>query len=222
MNRFINVLLLIIMLNSMLVAIYVGFDLPVFFLKTNGANIPYRNIIFASLGLLIFIINVRRSIHRWAGIYITSKQKKFKWNKPISLNRKNRIKLYTIIEVTIMILVSISLFSLTSQAWLISLAYLIGAIDNIIFTTNGIKKNKFRVGISSKALIIADREVTVLYFRGLRKISIQQNSIYFDYIKELQLSFPYDCIASENRKTFFNTLKEEIDSDSVFISEKLG
>ena len=220
MNRFINVLLLIILLNSMLVGIYVGFDLPVFFLKTNGANIPYRDMIFTSLGILIFIINARRSIHRWKGIYITSKQKKFKWNKPISLNRKNRIKLYTIIEVSIIIFISFSLFLITSQAWLISLAYLVGALDNLIFTTNGIKNNKFRVGISSKALIIADREVTILYFKGLRKISIQQNSIYFDYIKELQLSFPYDCIDIENRNAFFNALQEEIDSDSVFISKK--
>lgn len=221
MNRFINMLLMFLLIPTMLMAIYVGFDLPVTFLKTTGAYIPHREEIFLGLGLLILIVNVRRSIRRWMGMRIVSKQMKFKWNAPVSKTRKRRIITYTILEVLVMTFVGVALYIVTPQAWFPAIAFIFGAVDNIIFATVGLSGNHYRIGLSSKALIVADREVILLYFKGLRKISVQQQSIYFDYIKGLQLTFPSDCIQDEHRAEFFKLLEEQIDEDRVFFSKNL-
>lgn len=221
MNRFINMLLLFLLIPTMLMTIYVGFDLPVMFLKTTGAYIPHRDEIFLGLGLLIFIVSLRRSIRRWMGMRIVSKQTKFKWNAPVSSTRKRRIATYTALEVLVMTFLGLALYQVSPQAWLPALAFLFGALDNLIFAMVGIKGDHYRVALSSKALVVADREVILLYFKGLRKISVQQQSIYFDYIKGLQLTFPSDCIEDEHRAEFFTLLEEQIDSERVFFSKNL-
>ena len=75
------------------------------------------------------------------------------------------------------------------------------------------------MGITSKAVVVADRDVSVLYFSGLRKVSIHQQSIYFDYIKGLQLSFPIDCMEKDQHDVFFNVLEEQLDTDKVFVTK---
>jgi len=58
-----------------------------------------------------------------------------------------------------------------------------------------------------------------LYFSGLRKVSVHQQSIFFDYIKDLQLSFPTQCIKPENRQTFVDKLEAKVNREKVFFSE---
>jgi len=94
-----------------------------------------------------------------------------------------------------------------------------GAFDNVIFTLVGLSGGKYRAGITSKAVILADRDVQLVYFSGLRKVTIHQDSIYFDYIKGLQLSIPLDSIEQGQRDTFFETLEKQIDRDKVFITK---
>ena len=221
MNRFINMLLLVLLFPTMFLTIYVCFDLPIGFLKTTGAHLPYKFELFLGLGLLLFVINLRRSIRRWMGMRIVSKKKKFKWNAPVSASRKKRVITYLLLESLVMSFVGLALYRLSDQAWMPAIAFLFGATDNIIFAIIGIKRNLYRIGLSSKALIVADRDVTLLYFTGLRKVSIHQQSIYFDYIKGLQLSFPSDCIEEENRSEFFELLEAQLDKDRVFFSKTL-
>ena len=61
----------------------------------------------------------------------------------------------------------------------------------------------------------------MLYFNGLRKVSQQQQSIYFDYIKGLQMDFPTDCIQEEHRSEFYKILEAQIDPERVFFSHKM-
>ena len=221
MNRFINMLLLVLFFPTMFLSIYVSFDLPIGFLQTSGAYLPYKFELFLGLGLLLFVINLRRSIRRWMGMRIVSKKKKFKWNAPVSASRKKRVVTYLLLETLVMTSVAFGLYRLTNEAWMPTIAFLFGATDNIIFAIIGTKGNLYRIGLSSKALIVADRDVTLLYFTGLRKVSIHQQSIYFDYIKGLQLSFPSDCIEEENRSEFFELLEAQLDKDRVFFSKTL-
>ena len=214
-------LLLVLLFPTMFLTIYVCFDLPIGFLKTTGAHLPYKFELFLGLGLLLFVINLRRSIRRWMGMRIVSKKKKFKWNAPVSASRKKRVITYLLLESLVMSFVGLALYRLSDQAWMPAIAFLFGATDNIIFAIIGIKRNLYRIGLSSKALIVADRDVTLLYFTGLRKVSIHQQSIYFDYIKGLQLSFPSDCIEEENRSEFFELLEAQLDKDRVFFSKTL-
>lgn len=221
MNRIVNALLIFILFPTMLLTIIVGFDLPVGLLKTSGANIPYSFEIFLGLGLLILVIILRRTIRRWMGLIIVSKQKKFKWNSLVSSTRKKRVITYLLLEALTFTFISIALYNVTEKAWMPALAFGFGALDHILFAIIGSMAKGFRVGLSSKALIVADREVTVMYFTGLRKVSIHQQSIYFDYIKGLQLSFPSDCIEESDRSTFFDMLEKQIDSDRVFFSKTM-
>jgi hypothetical protein len=94
MNSFINLLLLVISLPTLLLSVFVGFDLPIDFLHTTGKRLPFRMEVYLVLGLLLLIIGLRRSIRRWMGVSMVKKQTKFIWNQPISTERKKRVFVY--------------------------------------------------------------------------------------------------------------------------------
>lgn len=219
MNKFINVLLLFILFPLMFFTIWVGFDLPVEFARTSGAQLQYRFEVFLIFGLLIFVINLRRSIRRWMGLRMVNKVQKFKWNEPMSKDRIYRVQVYTVLEALVLFFVGTVLYYLTIEAWMPAIGFWFAAADNIVFILYASLKKRFRSGITSKAIIVADREVSLVYFTGLRKISIQQDTIYFDYIKELQLFFPLSCVPVENREKFFEVLEEQIDTNRVFVTK---
>jgi hypothetical protein len=116
-------------------------------------------------------------------------------------------------------LIGLSFVILTREAWFPAFVMIFFAIEALIFLLIN-AKNKFRVGLSSKAILAVDREVILLYMEGLRQVSVSQQTIYFDYIKDLQLSFPTDCIEDEERNTFFENLKESVHRDKVLFRVK--
>lgn len=219
MNKFINALLLFIFFPTMALTIFVGYDMPIEFLKTSGSQLPYRFEAFLILGLLILIINVRRSIRRWMGMRLVNQIEKFKWNAPMSSERKKRIIVYNLLEALVMASAGLTLYYVSNEAWMPAIGFCFTTVDNIIFTLVGSRKDRFRAGITSKAVIVADRDVSLVYFGGLRKVSIHQTSIYFDYIKGLQLSFPTDCIEDNQTEIFFETLEQQVDRNKVFVTK---
>jgi hypothetical protein len=219
MNRFFNALLLFLLFPTMALTVFVGFDLPVDFLKVSGSNIPYRNEVFLVLGLFLLLINLRRSIRRWMGMNLVNKTSRFSWNEEVSKERRLRVYVYNGLEALVMTAVGTALFTVSPEAWFPATALWFGAFDNVIFTLVGLSGGKYRAGITSKAVILADRDVQLVYFSGLRKVTIHQDSIYFDYIKGLQLSIPLDSIEQGQRDTFFETLEKQIDRDKVFITK---
>ncbi len=219
MNKFINALLLLLLFPMMLLAIFVGFDLPISFLNTTGNRLRFHHEILLAFGLIISIIIVRRSLRRWMGVKLINQTSKFKWNQPISNSRIDRVQLYNYLEALVFLSISLALYSLTSKAWLASLAFLFNAIDNIVFIVIGKMKNLFRIGITSKAIMVVDREVVLIYFSGLRKVSIQQQTIYFDYIEDLQLSIPMNCITDQQKEVFFESISNQLDLNKVFITK---
>lgn len=222
MNKFINLLLLFFGMSAMLFTIVVSFDFPLTFLNTSGAQLEYRFKIFLIYGLVLLVINLRRSVRRWMGMRLVNQLSKFKWNSTVSDERIKRVKVYNFLEALIMMCFGLGMYWLTPETWMILIAMVFGAVDSVVFAIYGSAKKKFRTGLTSKALIIADRDVIVLYFNGLRKVSPQQQSIYFDYIKDLQLSFPTDCIREDEQAGFFKVLKETLNPDKVYFSKKLA
>lgn len=219
MNRFFNALLLFILFPTMALTIFVGFDLPIEVLKVSGANLPYRKEAFLILGLFLLMINLRRTIRRWMGMRMVNQVSKFAWNREVSKERRQRVYVYTLLEALVMAFVGSALYVVTPEAWFPALALLFGTVDNLIFTVVGFTKGKYRAGITSKAVILADRDVQLVYFSGLRKVSIHQESIYFDYIKGLQLYIPLDSIEKEQREEFFKILESKVNRDKVFFSK---
>jgi hypothetical protein len=55
----------------------------------------------------------------------------------------------------------------------------------------------------------------LIYLNGLRKVSVSQQTVYFDYSENLQLSFPLDCIEEPQKANFFAALEGQIDRDRV-------
>ena len=220
MNRFINALLLFFLLPTMSLTILVGFDLPLESLRTSGQQIPYRDIIFLVLGIILLTINVRRSVRRWMGLRLVNQVEKFKWNETMSKERLKRVVVYTILEAVVMAFVGTTLYYVSEEAWMPAIAFWFGALDNVVFLVFGSSNERFRAGITSKAIIVADRDVNLVYFSGLRKVSIHQQTIYFDYIKNLQLSFPVECIEQDQLSSFFETLEAQIDRDKVFVTKQ--
>lgn len=218
MNRFFNALLLFLLFPTMALTVFVGFDLPVDFLKVSGSNIPYRNEVFLVLGLFLLLINLRRSIRRWMGMNLVNKTSRFSWNEEVSKERRLRVYVYNGLEALVMTAVGTALLTVSPEAWFPATALWFGAFDNVIFTLVGLSGGKYRAGITSKAVILADRDVQLVYLSGLRKVSIHQQTIYFDYIKGLQMTIPVESIEPEQREAFFTVLESKVDRDKVFFS----
>ncbi len=219
MNKTTNIFLLLLSFPAMLLSIYIGFDMPIEFFKTTGQFVPFKEEVFLIFGILNVLLIIRRSVKRWTGIKLVNATKKFKWNQPIAKERKTRVFMYLSLEIAVMTLMGLALLSICSDAWLITAALFFGSADNLIFLLSGIRKNSYRIGITGQALVIADIEVKVLYFSGLREVSYQQESVFFDYRDDLQLSFASSCIAKEEIEIFRNTLEEQVNRNKVFFSE---
>jgi hypothetical protein len=219
MNKFINILLLLVALPTMVLAILVGYDLPIEFLRTSGASLPYRSVLFAGIGIFLYLIIVRRSVRRWAGAHMVSQIARFKWNEPMGMERKKQVYLYQALEAGLMIFAAISLYSVCPLAVLPASAFLVSAVDNLVFLFMGMHKNIYRIGLTANAIVVADREVKVLYLNGLRKISIHHQTVFLDYIKDLQMTFPLTCIQEKDKTAFKDMLEAQLDRDKVFFSE---
>lgn len=214
MNSFINILLLIVTFPTMLLSIFIGFDLPIEFLRTTAREMPYASEILLVFGLLLLVISLRRSIRRWMGVRMTKQTKKFHWNSEISQTRKQRVVVYTLLEAAVLLSLALGYYFLTPDAWFPALVMLVFSIESIVFLLICSRK-LFRIGLSSKAILVADREVILIYLVGLRQVSISQQTVYFDYTNDLQLSFPTDCLLAEEKELFFENLSSLVDKNKV-------
>ena len=210
---------MLISFPTLVIAIFVGYDLPIEFLKTSGASLPFKFQIFLSLGIIYYIIIVRRSVRRWMGVAMVSKTAKFKWNVSMGEDRRKQVFLYQWLEALIMCSGGISLYYVCPDAIAPASALWVGSLDNLIFMILGQTKKLYRIGLTSKAVVVADREVKVLYLSGLRKVTIHQQTVFFDYIKDLQMTFSLTCIPKEDQVDFKNTLESLVDRDRVFFSD---
>ena len=215
MNSFVNIIILLISLPAFILAIFVGNDLQFEFLKMDAREIPFLSEIFFGFAIAFGLISFRRSFRRWMGIYIVSQQKRFTMNKPINSKRTQRVILYNILEASVYGFLGFAFLQNTSMAYAPASVMFFFSVESICFLVLGITFKKFRYGISKKAVIVADREVRVLYFKGLRQISISQLSVNFDYIGGLHLDFPLDCVEHSERNEFFESLKNQVDMDRV-------
>jgi hypothetical protein len=219
MNKFVNILLLLLMIPAMAVTIYVGFDLPVEFIKTTGENIPFKAEIFLIIAGLLLMVGARRSVRRWMGMRLVNQLPKFQWNEPMGESRMKQVNMYLVMEAGVSIFLGLSCWFVTHQSWPIVAVMVVLALDHLLFAVIGRQSHKFRVGVTSKAIVVADRDVKIIYFSGLRRVSTHQQSLFFDYIKELQLAIPIDAVSFENRTKFREAIEKNINRDKVYFSE---
>jgi hypothetical protein len=215
MNRSINILLIFFSFPAFAFIICVAFDIR--FLNIAIADLPFRFHIFIGVATFLLLLIIRRSVSRWVGVSMTRKPERFLWSTPVSTERKKQVRLFLVIEGLIALFSMITVFLLTMEAWPIALVYGIMFLDQ--FTFLAIAQRWFRVGITHKAVVVADREVRLLFFSGLRRVETHQQTLYFEYIEDLQLFFPINCIPEGKYGEFRATLEERVNRDRVFFSE---
>lgn len=215
MNRSINILLIFFSFPSLAFIICLAFDIR--FLNIPIADLPYRFHILVGVATFLLLLIIRRSVSRWVGVTMTRKPERFIWSTPVSKERKKQVRLFLILEAVIAFFAMFAVLMLTDEAWPVALVYGIMVIDQLAFLL--IAQGWFRVGITHKAVVVADREVRLLFFSGLRRVETHQQTLYFEYIEDLQLSFPINCIPKEKYPEFREAMEERVNRDRVFFSE---
>lgn len=200
-------------------SLFVGFDLPIELIKMSGANAPYKTEIFYGFALVLLLILMNRSIKRWIGIKMVNQTNRFQWNVPLNDDRNKQVILYLILEASVHFFVAFSLYKITPQTLPIVLVLALFGIDHLILGILGKYKHLFRIGITSKAILLADREVKAIYFAGLKEVDMQQKSLFFDYKEGLQLSIPSDAIPMNDITDFKNKFESNIKRDQIYFSE---
>ncbi len=220
MNKFVNILTFLLLAPTFGVAIFAGFDLPVEFLKSSGNNLPFLSQIFLAFAVIFFMINGRRAMKRWTGLRMVNQQSKFQWNHEIDKKRKSQVNMYLIMEGIVYLLIAFAFHYLTDKAIYVSIVFVVIGLDHILFLLYGNIFHKWRLGITNKAIVIGEREFKAIYFSGLRRVSVHQQTLFFDYKDDLQLAISIDSVSPENRATFRTLLEEKVNRDRVYFSEE--
>ena len=218
MNRSVNIFLLVLSFPARFFAIVVCFDLSGPFYGGSASVFPHRELVFLSLAGLLLLIVGRRSVSRWVGVGMMRKPERFIWCVPIGKERKKQVRLFLWIETIVALLFALVAYWLTPEAWPLQIVYGLLFLDQLIFLI--VADKWYRVGITHKALVVADREVRVFYFSGLRRVEVHQQTVYFEYIEDLQLFFPVNCIEQDQYPAFRDALESKLNRDKVFFSEK--
>lgn len=218
MNRIFNIWILFFTVLTFPVAIAVGnnLDFSLFGIKIQGEEFEYKEIVFTISAGIIFLLSALRSSKKWMGMRVVQQVKRFKFNTPISEKRKNRVLLYNIIEITFFLIFAGGLLYFSTSAIFVILVFIIVASDSSINTILGVAGKRYRIGISSKAIVMADRETKAIYFKGLKKISKHQQTLYFEYVNGLVLHFPTNLLPDEEWDKFVSTLQEQVSKDKVY------
>ena len=217
MNRATNILLMFFAFPAMAYTIFVAFDVPLEMLHISMGSFEHRDKIFLVFALIFLILIVRRSVSRWAGVNMTRKPERFLWSVKVGKERKKNVRLFLIIEMLFAGVFALGLLWLTPESWPIAVAFGVMFLDQLIFML--VAPRWFRVGIAQQAIVVTDRELRLIYYSGLRRVDKHQQTIYFDYVEDLQLFFPENCIPEGSYTAFREALETKVDRNRVFFSE---
>lgn len=221
MNKFVNIWIVIFFLISLppVLGLEYGGTYELFGLKLPGEEFEYNSIIYTSFAAVILIFGILKASRRWMGMRIAKQTKKFIFSAPVSTPRKSRILTYGILETIALLAGAYFYYTISYLTFLVACVFLAIALEHILHLLVGFSTNSFRVGITKKAVVSNDRDVSVMYFSGLRKVGIHQQTIYFDYIKELTLHLPVNAIDEQYWNDFKSSLKQQVNEDRVFFNQ---
>lgn len=218
MNRFFNIWLFIFCVIGIPFAIAIGLneDFKFFGIEIQGEEYPYKNITFGIIAAAIFLLGILKASKKWLGLYTIKQKNRFQFHTPLSKERKKRVLLYGVIELVFFLIFAFTYFFFTLESIFISIVLFLIAIEHLLNLIIGIGQNNFGVGLSKKAIIRVDREIDVLYFKGLQKITKHQQTLYFDYVNDLVLHIPLNTIPDTEKAKFFELLEKVNSKDKVY------
>lgn len=220
MNKIYNTWIFIISIVSLPLAFFIGINevYGVFGMEIYFQDFQYGDLVLGIAALLIFMLGFRRSLKKWNGLRIANQKEKYIWNHTVGKERKKRVLTYNLIEVVYFFVLAIVFVSFALEAAIVSLVFFVFIIDSLVNTCVGVWGKKYRVGITRKAIVAVDREVIAIYFKGLNKVSIVENIMYFEYVNDLVLDLSMEHIEKEKQQEFIATLTQQLDPEKVYFS----
>lgn len=177
-----------------------------------------KEYVYGFTALFIFLLNVRRAYKKWTGMSVVNQTERFIFNVPISKDRRQTVVLNNTLEILTFLILAIAFVRLSIDATIVTLVLFIVIIDMGINFFLGIQKNKYRIGMTKKAIVSADREVLPIYFKGLKRVTKQGIRLYFEYVNDLVLDFNLESLPPEKQEEFLALLRKTVDEKKVYFS----
>lgn len=218
MNSFFNGLILVLCLIALPFAMAVGLneDLSFFGMKIPGEEFAYKDWFFLLVAALIFFLAVMKASRKWSALDVVKQKSRFLFSAELSAKRKNSVILFGGMEWLFLLLVGSFFLVIAKETLFVALVLTLMLIEHILHLSYGFIGNKFGIGMTSKAIVAADRSYVVIYFQGLKKVTKQQNNLLFDYGNNLVLELDLDWMEPQQQELFIVELKKIANPKRVF------
>ncbi len=218
MNRFFNSWIFFLSIIAFPFVIAVGWNenFQFFGFSIPGEEFAYGYILFPTISGLLLLLGILKAYRKWMGIAIIRQKSKFVFHTLIDTERRKQVTLYNYLELVFLLLISsYYLYFIEVTPW-IALALSFITVEHFLSNAIGLHMKSYGVGISNKAIVRVDREIDAIYFKGLKKITKQQDSLIFDYNNELTLFIPLTCVPPKKMDQFMATIYEKAPKSKVF------
>lgn len=218
MNSFFNGLILVLCFISLPFALAVGLneDFTFFGLNIPGEEFAFKDWFFSLIAMLVLLLAAVKASRKWSALTVVKQRNRFLFSTNLSVKRKNSVVLFAGLEWLFILLVGAFFLFISKETLIIAFVLFLMLLEHIFHLSYGFIGNKFGVGMTSKAIIAADRSFVVIYFQGLKKIIKQQNNLLFDYGNNLVLELDLDLMEPSQQKAFVVELKKIASPKSVF------
>jgi hypothetical protein len=223
MNKVVNLFTLGLLFLFTFLAVGTYEDLSLSVYEVN--QIKFINEICYGIIFTITLLGILRIKRRWVAIKDIKAFKKFIYISPLSKKAKLMALMFYLLEI-IFLSFFIGVFVkelhldvdglITPMLIIVSLLVLEILIAAIYTLTS---KNVMIIGVNKNLVAFFDREIHVIYFDGLQRISIYQNMFHFKYKLDLNRFIEVDYIPKENLMAFKNALENVLKDKNVFIDE---
>jgi len=221
MNKVINIFSLVLLFLFSFLAIGNYEDIGISVYEIN--DIKYLKEICFGLIVVIGLFGLLRIQRRWTGIKDIKSFKKFVYKTPLSKKAKALMAMFSVMEI-IFLSFFIGLFikelhlDINNYLTPMIVALLMIIAEIIIFTIYVFKsKNVLIMGVNTNLIAFFDREIHIVYFDGLQRISVYQNRLHFKYKLDLNVFVELDYIPQENLLEFKQNLENVLLKKDVFI-----
>jgi len=223
MNKVINILSVSILFLFTFLAVGNIEDIGISVYEIN--QIKFLKEICYGIIVVIALLALLRIQRRWVGIKDIKSFKKFIYKTPLSKKAKTLALVFSVMEIIFLsFFIAIYFKELSHDVDFLLLpiiiVLLIIVLEIILFTTIALKsKNIMIMGVNQNLIAFFDREIHIVYFDGLQRISIYQNRLHFKYKLDLNVFVEIDYIPKENLLEFKKHLEQVLLAKNVFIDD---
>ncbi|MGV6860955.1 MAG: hypothetical protein ACWA41_04235 [Putridiphycobacter sp.] len=180
-----------------------------------------------SIGIIVVValLGFIRIKRRWVGVKDIKAFNKFEYVSPLSKKAKTMVVMFGVMEIVFLsFFVALFLKELPLDIDHLLLPMmgilLLLILEIIAFTLYSFNaKNVNIIGINKNLITYFDREIHIVFFDGLQRISIYQNRLHFKYKLDLNIFVELDFVPKENLLTFKAELEKVLLAKGVFIDD---